>query len=220
MDGMRLGRIDGFGDFCGLVRAVGFAPMECLTPYFGPGIRWHTGDPETDPWEWRVRAMGCGDLCYGKLFARKGGFIARPWYPLFLAARRRGSFEEAYGAGLLRYEAKRIHGALAGNGPLPVHELKTLAGFRREERAAFDAALTDLQMQLYAAMCGVTRKRNARGEAYGWQSTCFCLAEQLFPGALAEAEALDREEAAGRLEERLGEAFGLTGRAVQRLVGC
>lgn len=27
------------------------------TPSYDTPVRWHTGDPETDPWEWRIRVL-------------------------------------------------------------------------------------------------------------------------------------------------------------------
>ena len=37
-------------------------------------IRWHTEDPETDPWEWRMRLLEEGrGIAYAKLFFRIGG---------------------------------------------------------------------------------------------------------------------------------------------------
>ena len=34
-------------------------------------IHWHTGDPETDPWEWRMRVLNeRSDIAYSKVFFR------------------------------------------------------------------------------------------------------------------------------------------------------
>lgn len=57
-------------------------------PYDTP-VRWHTGDPETDPWEWRIRVLDeRNDIAYAKLFFNKSGYITKEWYPYFLAVRR------------------------------------------------------------------------------------------------------------------------------------
>ncbi len=55
-----------------------------------PSLQYHTGDPETDPWLWRVRVLEDRALAGGKVFSGKAGWISREWYPLFLAVRRRG----------------------------------------------------------------------------------------------------------------------------------
>ena len=68
-------------------------------------IRWHTEDPETDPWEWRMRLLEEGrGIAYAKLFFRIGGYITEEWYPYFLAVRR-GSldFEDMYAEGTLSF---------------------------------------------------------------------------------------------------------------------
>ncbi len=60
-----------------------------LSDAFGESIAWHTEDPETDPWEWRIRVLDeYTDIAYGKLFFRKSGYITKEWYPYFLAVRR------------------------------------------------------------------------------------------------------------------------------------
>ena len=55
------------------------------------GIQWHTDDPDTDPWQWRIRDLSeRNDIAYSKVFFRKAGYITKEWYPFFLAARRGG----------------------------------------------------------------------------------------------------------------------------------
>ena len=60
-------------------------------PPYETSVRWHTGDAETDPWEWRIRVLDeRNDIAYSKLFFKKSGFITKKWYPFFLAVRRAG----------------------------------------------------------------------------------------------------------------------------------
>ena len=48
------------------------------TPPYDTPVRWHTGDAETDPWEWRMRVLDeRGDIAYGKVFFKKSGFITK-----------------------------------------------------------------------------------------------------------------------------------------------
>ena len=86
-------------------------------------IYWHTGDPETDPWEWRMRVLNeRKDIAYSKIFFRKAGYITKEWYPYFLAARRgRKSFEEMYADGIYSNYAKRIYELLRENESLPCY---------------------------------------------------------------------------------------------------
>ncbi|MDR0221254.1 MAG: hypothetical protein LBI54_07625, partial [Lachnospiraceae bacterium] len=54
-------------------------------------IVWHTGDPETDPWQWRIRVLDeCSDIAYAKCFFKKSGYITQEYYPYFLVLRRGG----------------------------------------------------------------------------------------------------------------------------------
>ena len=147
-------------------------------PYDTP-VRWHTGDPETDPWEWRIRVLDeRNDIAYAKLFFKKSGFIAKEWYPFFLAARRGGeTLSEAWEDGRISRPAKLIYDIVQDHGALPLHAIKGLAGFGREEKSQFDQALVELQMKMYLTMCGRAQKISQKGEAFGWSSTVFCTTE-------------------------------------------
>ena len=100
-------------------------------------IRWHTGNPETDPWAWRMRVLDeRDDIAYAKVFFRKSGYITREWYPCFLAARRGGSsFADAYADGTISHYAKRIYDAIVKHSSLPAHEIKRYAGFTKFDSA-------------------------------------------------------------------------------------
>lgn len=148
----------------------------------GSPVRWHTGDPETDPWEWRMRVLEeRDDIAYAKLFFRTSGYIAWPLYPLFYAVRRRGeSLEEAYRRGTVSGAAKRIYDVLAASGGVPLHDLKLLGRFSKGEKSAFDRALTDLQSRMFITVCGREQKRDKNGRAYGWSSTVFTTVEDFW----------------------------------------
>jgi hypothetical protein len=169
-------------------------------------IRWHTGDPETDPWEWRVRVLReRDDAAYSKVFFRKSGYITREWYPYFLAARRDGrTFKELYADGLAGEYSKRIIDVLTEYHALPVHELKQLAGFSREDKSRCDKALTDLQMNLFVTMCGAMQKRNKYGEEYGWNTMMYCLTENFWNADVIEAAAkIEKQTAIDAITERV-----------------
>ncbi len=205
-------KIYGYGDFVEGLLAAGFAlggsnaeGIYTLVPWdwreappYDTPVRWHTGDPETDPWEWRMRVLReRDDIAYGKVFFKKSGYITRAWYPYFLAARRRGlTLFEAYEEGQISREARRVYEALLAAGSLPAHELKRCAGFSPREKAPFERALTELQMGLYITVCGRQQKRSQTGEEYGWPSAAFCTAEHFWGGELfREAAALSPQEA-------------------------
>lgn len=167
-------------------------------PYQTP-VRWHTGDPETDPWEWRMRVLEeRQDIAYGKLFFRKSGYITADWYPYFYAARRdKLSFDDVYISGTVSHEAKRIYTVLREKGQTPLHILKSESGLNQPEmKGRFDRALTDLQMGLFITMCARQQKISSSGVAYGWYSTVFCLTEQFFDSSVfTKAASLSKEAA-------------------------
>ena len=183
-------------------------PFNWITESPDSRIRWHTGDPETDPWEWRIRVLDeRDDIAYGKVFFRKSGYITREWYPYFLAARRNGiDFDEAYYRGTISYFAKRIYRVICDNGEVPFYTIKQLGGFSREDKSRFESALVELQMKLYITICGIRQKISLSGEGYGWHTTVFSTTERFWGDDLFEqADAIspyDAEEAiTGRVLE-------------------
>ena len=168
------------------------------TPPYETPVRWHTGAPETDPWEWRMRVLDeRSDISYSKVFFKKSGYITRDWASQFLALRRgKIGFEEAYAAGTISHAAKRIYSAILDHGTLPLHAIKQVAGFGAEEKSRFDSALTELQMRMYLNMCGRQQKLSQKGEEYGWYSTVFCTTEQFWGDEVfAQAAQIAREDA-------------------------
>jgi len=209
--------IRNFSEFCAELLKTGFSVasgsndegvVSLLTPRFSDhaALAWHTNDPDTDPWEWRVRVLDeRDDIAYGKMFFRKAGYITREWYPTFLAARRDGqSFEDAYADGLYSQNAKRIFETLSENGPLPMHEIKSRGGFHREDASRFEKALTDLQMGLFITMCGQRQKISKTGEGYGWASMMYCTVEQFWPQPVFDrAASVSPKEAEAAIAERV-----------------
>lgn len=187
--------IQNFGDFCNELLKCGFSMgggnakgIYAVIPYdwkeqesIDTPIKWHSGNPETDPWEWRMRVLEeRDDIAYSKIFFRTSGYITKEWYPYFYAVRRKGeSFEEAYESGTISQMAKRIYDIISG-GEVAFHEIKQLGGFRREDNSKFERAIVELQMRMFITMCGRTQKINKYGEAYGWNSTVFITTEDFW----------------------------------------
>lgn len=169
-------------------------------------VKWHTGYPETDPWEWRIRVLDeRGDIAYSKLFFNSGGYITKEWYPYFYAVRRgRKTLDGEYADGRISVFEKRIYSVIRDMGNAPVHEIKRLGGFSKEDKSRFDRALTSLQMKMYITMCGNVNKLNKAGEAYGWSSTAFCTAESFWGRKFTEAASdIEPESAEDRIRERI-----------------
>ena len=182
------------------------------------GIVWHTGDPDTDPWEWRMRVLEeRNDIAYGKLFFNKAGYITKEWYPYFLAARRGNStFEEEYEDGRFSRFAKRIYDTVVRHESLALQDIKRLGGFKREDKSKFDSALTELQMGMFLTMSGRQQKRNYKGEISGWSSTMFCTVESFFgEDVFDEAAEISAEKATSKIAERI---YSLNPQASQKKI--
>ena len=201
---LQAGFSTGSGNAEGIYAVVPFTWDEI--PPFKTRVRWHTGDPETDPWEWRIRVLEeRDDIAYSKIFFKKSGYITEEWYPYFLAARRKGmDFDEEYARGVVSHNAKRIYSAVKDAPALPVHEIKRLGGFSREEKSKFEAALIELQMKLYITMCGAKQKVSTTGEEYGWPSMAFCTVEKFWKKAVLEkARKMSIKEAVDKITEQI-----------------
>lgn len=169
-------------------------------------VRWHTGDPETDPWEWRMRVLEeRKDIAYSKLFFNASGYITKEWYPYFIAARRQGrDLAEAYESGEISQTAKTVYDIVSGNGFAALHEIKLLGGFGKDSKSSFDKAVTELQMKMYITMCGRTSKKSRTGEEYGWKATVFTTPEEFFGGDLiAKAMEIPPKEAEEKIREQV-----------------
>jgi hypothetical protein len=176
------------------------------TPPYETPVAWHTENPDTDPWEWRMRVLDeRNDIAYGKLFFKKSGFITREWYPYFLAVRRGDvSFAEAYDDGTISHFAKRIYDVVLENGNMPLHGIKQIAGFSKDDKSGFDRAITELQMKMYLTMCGRQQKLSQMGMEYGWSSTVFCTTENFFGNTVFdEAVKIPKDEAFGKIKEQI-----------------
>jgi len=174
-------------------------------PYETP-ISWHTGNPETDPWEWINRVLDeRNDIAYGKLFFKKSGYITKEWFPYFLAVRREGmDFDDAYQDGIISHFSKRIYDVVSANEPLPVEEIKRLGGFSREDKSGFDRAMTELQMKLFISPCGRRMKVSKTGEEYGWSSTVFCTTEQFWGDDIfEEADKISNDNAIEKIKAQV-----------------
>lgn len=176
-------------------------------PPFDTPVRWHTGDPETDPWEWRMRVLeeNSSDIAYAKFFFKKSGYITKEWYPYFLAARRKGrEFEEEYEDGTISYFAKRIYELVSENKSMPLHIIKQLGGFSKVDTSQFNKAMVELQMKMYLTMCGRVQKVSKKGEEYGWSSTVFCTTESYFgEDVFHKANDIDEKEAIAKITEQI-----------------
>ena len=194
----------GGGNSEGIFAAVPWGWNE-QPPYDTP-VAWHTGDKQTDPWEWRMRVLEeREDIAYAKVFFKKSGFITKSWYPYFWAARRgNGTFENIYFDGKISHFAKRIYEVISHYEVLPLHEIKQQGGFSKEDKSAFDRALVELQMNMFITMCGQRQKISSKGDEYGWSATVFCTPEKFFGEEMVEQAAkISKDEAREKITQQI-----------------
>lgn len=167
-------------------------------------VKWHCGDPEVDPWEWRMRVLEeRTDIAYSKVFFKTSGFITKDWYPYFYAVRRNGeSFEDAYEHGRISHTAKRIYDIVSQNN-IALHEIKTQGGFGKEDKSQFDRAMMELQMGFYITMTGRKQKKNKYGIEYGWNSTVFTTVENFWEERDFYLPKLDAKESYEKIKTQI-----------------
>ncbi len=208
--------VKSFDDFCEKLLESGFSmgggnakgiyaivSFDWKNPIPGCPIAWHTGDPDTDPWEWRMRVLEeRDDIAYGKVFFGAGGYITKQWYPYFLTVRRQGfAFDEWYHEGKAGLLEKKIYEAIEESGHMALHDLKRECSITKESTGQFDRALTSLQKNLFITMCGRKQKVSSLGKPYGWNSTVFTTVEKFWGEDLTADISVD--EAYYKIRERI-----------------
>lgn len=179
-----------------------FTLCDCFTEH----IIWHTGQPETDPWMWRIRCLEeRDDIAYAKFFCKKAGYIKRTYYARFMAIRRHyNDIRTAYQEGVFDRYTRYVYEAISYAGVVSMHELKKLLGITREVNGQFERALTTLQMLFYITICGARQKISSDGESYGWHSTLLCTTEVFWGNEmLYEAQSIDPVQAYIALEKQI-----------------
>ena len=148
---------------------------------------WWSGDPDTDPWEWRITLVRTGKVAYGKFYGGRAGFISKKWFPYFANVRRDGyDFDALYEDGKAGYREKLLMDLFVPSGKdmwdidpfsleqygcaasLYTHEMKEKGGFGKGGEKNFEGILTKLQMQSYLIVQEYKCRQNKRGEEYGW----------------------------------------------------
>jgi hypothetical protein len=162
----------------------GFPNLDRLTSPF----QWHTGDPETDPWQWRDRTAQEKRLAFGNILGGHKGFVSEKLYPLFYSAcRPDGSMEERWRWGQLKKTVYDVYRLFEENGPLDTAELRRRMQVRKSEGAgAVDRAVVRLQSEFHITVCGSKRKVSFDGQEYGWPANTYCLVDVWFSDWLKE----------------------------------
>lgn len=212
---MHINRIDSFADFCEEIQKAGFSMgggnnegIFSIEKYYSDRIIYHTGDADTDPWEWRIRGITERDnLAYSKLFFKKGGWITKEWYPYFLAIRRKGkSFEEVYYDGLLPILAKEVYSLISERPDISLYEIKNVLTLGNNRKTELDKVINDLQMTMFITISGQKQKISAEGKPYGWPVTTFSTIETFWGQSIMDrSKEIDLETATEMIVKRIME---------------
>lgn len=171
------------------INQIGFLPLfKNEIPGFSLEERtvpecWWCDDPKRDPWIWREIIARKHDIIYGKFFAKKAGFISKEWLPVFVNYRRDGyDFDALYEDGKAPNKQKKIMDHFMEekeDSEIYSNELKKLAGFGKGGEKGFDGAITNLMMQMYLCNCDFRRRKNKKGEEYGWNVALYSSLEHI-----------------------------------------
>jgi hypothetical protein len=170
------------------------------------GENWHTGS-ENDPWLWKDRIAFNKVASYSRVMGKKLMFISIEWYSYFLAVCRPGmTLEERYNNGIIGNMALKIYQCLKDNRPLNTHELKQFLGINKGNNSKFESGLVELQGTMDITVFGASRRKNRRGEYYGWLVSEYTTVEQWAGDEVLEmASKITREEALSIIVSRVRE---------------
>jgi hypothetical protein len=141
--------------------------------------QWHTGDHETDPWQWKDRAAEEKELAFGCILGGYKGFISKKMYPLFYAAYSPSAgMDERYENGELSQTVWELSRLFADGAVLSTADIrKTLGVTKKSGAGRVDSALKELQKEFVITVCGNKRKTSFEGLEYGWPANTYCRVE-------------------------------------------
>lgn len=204
-----------------LVMDIGFLPfVPCGIDGFSlkdctPPGHWFVRDVK-GPWEWREEVAERGTILYGKLFARKAGFISPLWFADLANWRRGGmDFDDRYADGLIGRSEKQIMDLVRKNGPMRSRDLRAAV-----DKKGFEGALISLQMRTDLIVQQFEYKRDAMGQPYGMGVTRLARPESLMDEFLLRARMEDAPKASyDRLAGQVRALFpGASEKSIERLL--
>ena len=176
------GRLAVQGNLLRLIHEVGFLPLFANSiPGFSVEERttpdsWWTGDPESDPWEWRVILAASDEVAYGKFFQWKAGFISKEWFPAFANYRRNGyDFDALFDDGLASYRSKKVMDAFHLNERMEGDSLSVSE--ITERTGETERVLALLQEQAYLIIGNFRQRRSKSGKPFGLPSALYVTPE-------------------------------------------
>ena len=192
-----------YQDLIDLVGELGFLPMSEIAPglpslaSLTPGSNWHTGDPDTDPWQWKDRASSDRHLAYGCILNGHKGFIAERCYSAFFTVYHpHEPMPVRWTEGLIDQTTWLLWNQFEKYGALSTFEVHKLIAGESRQTSRINSRLEALQASFYITGAGNTRKISRAGQEYSWPAMRYQRVEDWAPETwLSDAPGLRSKEA-------------------------
>jgi len=178
-----------YEQFLARVEALGFMALS-NTPVGLPSLSdetpnhlWHTGDRDSDPWQWKDRAAAEKRLAYGCILGGSKGFITARFYAAFYTAcRHPRAMQDRWLAGELNQTIWQLWQVFQRQGGLTTGEVRKAMGVSAKSGASrVDTALVQLQKEFGLTVTGSRRKVSKAGKEYGWANNVYERVERWVP---------------------------------------
>lgn len=200
---MKLPQLRSAEDLRALVNEVGMIPL-FRGPVPGFSVEEFTAegywfsDEVEGPWNWRMELAASREIAYAKLFRGKYGFVSPEMYPHLANYRREGyDFDARVDEGLVRDGERRLYALIEGGMHLSMDLRRAFTG------KGFESVLTALQMRTYVTCSGFERRRNRKGEPYGWEIARYEITEAVFGERCTAEYAAEPEESLEVIRKKL-----------------
>jgi hypothetical protein len=164
-----------YQDFIDQVNQLGFLPMSGLAPGLPslgdltPGENWHTGNPDSDPWQWKDRAAREKKLAYGCILNGQKGFVASHLYAAFYTAFHPPEpMPVRYSEGLVDRTTWSLWNLFEKQSAVNTFDAHRLMAGSSSSSSRVDSRLQALQAAYYITGAGNARKVSRAGQEYGW----------------------------------------------------
>ncbi len=217
-------RLTNYQQFIDFVNELGFLPISGLArglpslDNFLPDDVWHTGDPDTDPWQWKDRASQDKQLAYGCILNGYKGFVASRLYAAFYTACHPPlSMPVRWAEGLVDRTTWQLWNLFEKHGALATFEIHRLLASGSPGTGKVDTCLKGLQAAYYITGAGNARKVSNAGQEYGWPAIRYQRVQDWAPEAwLAEAGGMGTRESWELILEAGQELSAAAGMQVER----
>ena len=98
-------------------------------------------DEDDGPWEWKGPVIREGHCAYGKLFAKKAGYVSLEWLPHLINYRRTLNYAKDEDTAALDDVVLQT---IISEGSATVKELRRMLGFARGRRRTADDLVDDM----------------------------------------------------------------------------